>query len=242
MRIKFVILSLLTGMFILNVNAEESIYYTNSQNVNFTIKEYEFISNMFYKGYQDSMSLNDYEEIFWDKNIVDSEIQKNTTDESLVLMPYGVSHETASKKLTIAKVCTSECLITLNAVWKKSPYIRSYDVIGVRLIGVNLTRQPTTNAIGTSQNNSSNEIVQYGNGFGVSVKLPTSGSDMTVAQYFRVTTGGSIYGSYQHAKSSITLTNSKKYSISSSGYGGVFLFDNSVKASYDAMAGVSISV
>ncbi len=234
----------MVGLFVLNVNAKEkeSIYYTNNQNVNFTFKEYEFISNMFYQGYQDIMSLNDYEEIFWDKDIVNSEIQKNTVNESLDLVPYGTFHETSSKKLTIAKTCTSECLITLTAIWKKPPYIRSYDVIGARLVGVSLTRQPMTFATGTSQNNSSNEIVQYNNGFGVSVKLPTSGNDMKVAQHFRVTTGGSIYGSYQHAKSSITLANSKKYSISSSGYGGVFLFDNSVKSSYDAMAGVNISV
>ena len=120
--------------------------------------------------------------------------------------------------------------------------IRSYDVIGAYLNGINLTSVPITAAAGTSERVTSNEIVKSNNGFGVSIKLPSTGSDMDVLQYFRVTTGGTIYGSYQHAKSEISLANSKKYTISRSGYGGVFLFNNSVKSHYDQMAGVSLSV
>ncbi len=242
MKKAFIIFTVLVGMIATNVNAKDNSFYTNSLNVDFTLKEYEFISKMFYEGYQDIMDPSDYEKIFWDKNIVDSKIRTNTFDERLNLVPFAISHETPSKILTIAKACASDCLITINAEWKKSPNVRSYDVIGAYLDNVSLIEKPTTSAVGESELNSSNELVQSNNGFGVSIKLPSSGNSMTVTQYFRVTSGGTVYGSYQHAKSPISLANSKKYTISRSGYGGVFLFNTSVKPSYDSMAGVSISV
>ena len=39
-----------------------------------------------------------------------------------------------------------------------------------------------------------------------------------------------------------SIVNSKKYTIDKSGYGHVFLFDDSVKSIYDAMGGVNISL
>lgn len=74
------------------------------------------------------------------------------------------------------------------------------------------------------------------------MKLPTGGNNMVVSQYFRVETGGTVYGSYQHATANISLANSKKYTISRTGYGGVFLFNSPVRSYYDAMGGVNISV
>lgn len=50
------------------------------------------------------------------------------------------------------------------------------------------------------------------------------------------------YGSYQHAQKSVTLAKSKKYSISTGGYGRVILFDDAVKENYDNMPGVSIAL
>ena len=50
------------------------------------------------------------------------------------------------------------------------------------------------------------------------------------------------YGSYQHAQKSVTLAKSKKYKISTSGYGRILLFDDAVKQNYDNMSGVSIAL
>lgn len=50
------------------------------------------------------------------------------------------------------------------------------------------------------------------------------------------------YGSYQHAQKTVTLAKSKKYSISTSGYGRIILFDDAVKQNYDNMPGVSIAL
>ena len=49
------------------------------------------------------------------------------------------------------------------------------------------------------------------------------------------------YGTYQHATSDVTLSQSKNYSISSSGLGGVLAFANSVIGYYDGMQGVDIT-
>ena len=55
-------------------------------------------------------------------------------------------------------------------------------------------------------------------------------------------TNAKVYGAYRHAQGNLTLAQSQKYTIDSSGYGGVIKFDNSVKNYYDAMSGVYISV
>ena len=87
----------------------------------------------------------------------------------------------------------------------------------------------------------SNEGTEYfsnlktlSSGFGVSVQLP-SGTGISIEQKYVVSKGGSVYASYQHAQSSISLTNSKLYTISSSGYGGVFNFYGNASGIYDQM-------
>ena len=49
-----------------------------------------------------------------------------------------------------------------------------------------------------------------------------------------------IHGTYQHAQSNVTLSESKKYTFSSTGLGGVLSFDSSVKSKYDGMRGVTL--
>lgn len=239
-KILFIVILNFFVFFNTGVYAKE-IYYTNNYGVNFSLEEYDFISKMFYVGYQKIMMEEDYNNIF-SEDIINSEIVSNTYISNGDIKPYGLSHSTASKKLTISKACTSNCLITINATWIKSPVVRSYDVIGAYLDGVTLLTEPTTTAINTSGSNSSTEIVKFENGFGVSVKLPNSGNDMKVSQYFKVINSGKVYASYQHAAKSISLANSKKYTISRSGYGGVFLFNSSVRDYYDGMGGVDITI
>ena len=53
---------MLMTIFISVVNAEELTYYTNSNNVNFSKEEYEFISNFYFEGYQNYMTEEDYKE------------------------------------------------------------------------------------------------------------------------------------------------------------------------------------
>lgn len=48
-----------------------------------------------------------------------------------------------------------------------------------------------------------------------------------------------VYGTYQHATSDLTLSQSQNYTFSSSGLGSVLKFANSVSSKYDGMKGVS---
>ena len=59
------------------VHAEE-IYYINDNDVKFSEKEYNFIEKLFYDGYQDIMTLKDYDYIFEDSNILNSEINSRS--------------------------------------------------------------------------------------------------------------------------------------------------------------------
>ena len=230
-------------------------YYTNNNGVSLTEKEYSFISNMFYIGFQETLTPEDYNNIFENDQVVNSTIEKETIFENdsknINLKTFtksmestmGTYFETASKKITISKSCTTNCLVTIYVEWKKTPSVRSYDVVGALIKDTSIVINPVTRVSNSTGVNSSNEKVTNSNGFGVSIKLLPSGNDMRITQYFSVKKGGTVYGSYQHAKKSISLANSKKYTISYSGLGNVFLFNNlTLRNHYDGMSGVSISV
>ena len=199
---------------------------------------------MFYDGFHDVVTADDYSKIFLE-DITNGVISSNSVDylSGNIYSPLATSHSTASKTLTISSSCSTNCLISIVAIWKKSPVVRSYDLMGAYLSNVSLVGDITTIARNSTGTNYSSGTVQSVNGFGESVLLLSSGSDMKITQYFYVTPGGMVYGSYQHAKSSISLANSMKYSISLSGYGNVFLFNNtSISNHYDGMGGVNINV
>lgn len=218
----------------------KSIYFTNDNKVNLTKEEYEFINEIFYNGYQNIMTLDDYNDIF-SEDILNSEIEIKTIDNNS-FQPLSDVHTTKSKTIKIAKACATNCLISVTVNWSKSPVIRSYDVIGARMENTSIIEYPKVTITNTSGTTRSEDIDRYNNGFGMSIKLLSSGDDMIINQRYYVSKGGRVYASYQHATKSITLNNSKKYTISSNGYGGVFLFDSSVKDIYDKMQGVYIDV
>lgn len=220
-----------------NVKAKEIFYY-NDNGVNLSKEEYNFITKMLWEGYQKTMTINDYNYFFSDGISDDIEVQELNQYEL-----YGTSHTTANKSLKISKANYSTySLIVTNATWINSPTIRSYDVIGAYLDNVSLMDTPVTTVTSSEGKTYFTEISRQINGFGVSVKLPTSANNIIVTQSFKVSGNGHIYASYQHAKKTISKANSQKYSISLSGYGNVFLFNDSVKSYYDGMGGVDISV
>ena len=92
--------------------------------------------------------------------------------------------------------------------------------------------------------NGTNIVIQS-NGFGISMNLIDSGTKFYAdieaivqasSQYAKV------YGSYQHARLNVTLSDSQAYNISPAGLGSVFNFATSVEDYYDGMGGVDISL
>lgn len=233
----FAIISLFT--FNINTQAKE-IYYTNKNEVAFTKEEYDFLSFMYWEGSQELMNQDDYQR-FNASNIINGEISYDEYE--IPTYTRALDTEDNDKKLKIVSSCNSSCQISVTANWKREPAIRSYEVVGAYLENITLKNNPRTLVISKDgTQSSSNEIKKFDNGFGVSISLPRFGQSLVINQNFTVTKGGSINASYQHAKQTISLTNSKNYTISKYGYGGVFSFTGAASNVYDGMQGVSISI
>ena len=228
------IVILLFGIF--NVNAKE-IYYSNVNNVELTKEEYDFLSKMYWDGYQAIMTKEDYN-YFVQSNMINGVFDSKIYNYNLA---RGVSHTTSSKNLKISKSCTSDCDISVVLTWLVNPTIRSYDVIGAYFDGVSLIRMGDTKVVSSSSVNSFSLNNQSNNGIGSSIKLPTY-SNIVISQSYKVSSGGTVYASYQHAVENITLSTSSKYNFSRNGFGGVFSFYDSASGVFDGMGGVYISV
>lgn len=236
----FIISLLLCSSFNLIEVSAKSNYYINENGVEFSKAEYDFLTKMYWDGYQEIMTQNDYND-FKESNIINGKFNSKTITYNDSVITRGTTHSTANKTLKIATSCSSNCRVSVVLTWINNPTIRSYDVIGARLSGVTLQSTPTTRVASSSSTSFSNNIRQQTNGFGTSILLP-SGSNIILNQDYYVSKGGTIYASYQHARKSTTLAISQMFNISSSGYGGVFSFYDDATDVYDAMNGVNISV
>lgn len=238
---KLFILTFLLSFFAFSntIYASEN-YFINNNNVVLTKEEYDFLSKIYWEGFQETMTVNDYNYIFFDDNIVNCEI---ITETYYPITPFSTVHTTQSKSLRVSKVSSSSnTLVTVNLAWLKSPVIRSYDVIGANLNGLKLVSNPNTYVYYDNNRVNYSYAKVLSNGFGTSIKLPNSGNNISITQTYILNGSGKLYASYQHATENVSLSNSKNYSISISGYGNVFLFNSSVRNKYDAMGGVSITI
>ena len=225
---------------------DASSYYTNELGVEFTEKQYNYVTDLFYDGYQKDMPQEEFDHILnsnlFEQPIVAKEIQP--------IQSYKVNNTKGDtvfqngRTTKIAKSCNStECLVTLTATWSITPTVNSYDVIGFRPTSATIT------AIGTGKVTGNGYSVTYpasaaqqsGTGFGHSVLLGGV-TNMKATTYMYCTPSGTVYGSYQHAMSNISLANSKKYTIGAGGYGYVFNFYGAAVGKYDNAVGVYCSL
>ena len=231
---------------IISVKAE-SYYYINDNGVTFTKNEYDFITEMYYDGYQAYMTEED-KAVFNGVKMVPENVESVEYVEKEafvpgVISPKATSHETASKLLKISKSNGTNPTIAISCSWKKSPNVRSYDLIGAYLNGVVKASTPVSKITYSGGSISPSAVKNPNNGHGAVIKLPSGGNSIVASTTFSVTTGGKVYGSYQHAASSISLANANSYTIASSGLGHVFKFSNtSISNKYDGMSGVYINV
>lgn len=220
--------------------------YVNVNGVRLTEKEYEFVNNFYGNNFFENMTIEDYE---W---ISDLDINNRTVEISKIYdaqfknenLIKGPSLITLQKALVIAKTCAgSSCNVLTNLTWLLNPSNRSYDVIGARMAGVSYASNTVTTKL-TSSNGT--EWFTYNNfqsnGFGTSVKLPESASNIRIEQKFGATSGGTVYASYQHSTSSISQATSNQYFINSSGLGSVFSFYGNAIGKFDGMSGVNITI
>ncbi len=212
-------------------------YYKNDNGVSLSKEEYDFLSDFYWPGCQELMKIEDYQK-FLSSNIMNQEIKKIVVNEPI---PRSTWIEDSGRTLQIATSCGNDCTVSVTLRWNNAPYVRSYDVMGAYLENVSLLNTPTTTIQSSNGASTNRDVNKQNNGFGVSFLLP-SGNNLVINQSYRVSKGGHIYASYQHAKQNISLLDSKRYSISKSGYGKVFSFTGNAAIAYDRMNGVDIGV
>ncbi len=234
-KILFVLLVVLVG--IKTVNAEEN-YYVNSYGVAFTKEEYEFFTEMYFDGYQEYMTHDDFN--YFDKS--EMHVNNVVTNYSYpTIIPMAESVTGTKKTLKISKVDSgSDPKIVVVAEWFQPPTTKSNDVIGARFVGTDLLELPGTNLLNKNGSKFYENIDRQNNGFGQTVLI--SGTNISLTQTYKVRKGGTVYASYQHAKQVISTVNSRKYTISADGYGGVFKLSGTAVSVYDNSQGVSMSV
>lgn len=167
------------------------------------------------------------------------------------------SYHTTSYKniaITTTQTGTNSYLIYVTNNWLITPRVKSYDVMAMRVDDATISSGTqsgvqfyTTNGITDAVNYSyqGTNMVLSSNGFGISMNLVDAASGFTCEIEAIVTSTSqwaTVYGSYQHAMTAVTLAQSKSYTISHNGYGKVINFATAVQNDYDNMRGVSIEL
>lgn len=214
-------------------------YFVNDNGVSFSKKEYDFFGKMYWDGYQEFVSQDEYFQIK-DMDLFDKEIKKETTyTDSCVTYDSSVTSNLRTLKIT--KACSSSCYSTMVTDWNETPFIKSYDVMGARLNGPSLLNVNNLIVTGDNYYQSYNNPKKFTNGFGYSFLLPSI-SNIRVTTSFITSLNGTLYGSYQHAMSNTNSAVSNQYTIGVGGYGNVFQFTGTARNVYDNAPGVDINL
>ena len=233
-----ILFGLLLCVFLVPCASAKENYFTNENGVSLTEKEYDFFSEMYWEGFQEFLTQEEYLQVR-DMDLFDQKIQKETYTNYPITR--GSSVTSNLRTLSITKACNSTCYSTLVTMWNGSPYIRSYDVMGARLNGPSLVNVNNLIVTGNNYYQSYNNPKKFNNGFGYSFQLPNA-SDIRVSTSFTTTLNGTIYGSYQHAMSKTNSGVSNQYTIGVGGYGNVFQFIGTARNVYDNAPGVDINL
>lgn len=114
-------LLILCILFFDNVKAnttDEAIFYSNDLGVKFSEKEYNFINQMFYEGYQKYITKDELEKMRI-SNIIKDKIEKIETP---VVNEYSLNN--GGRVLNLTKSCGTTCLIAMNISWNSIPQIK----------------------------------------------------------------------------------------------------------------------
>lgn len=177
-------------------------------------------------------------------------------DISKEIMPMAShqwNHQTTYKKLHINYFQDGwnndqKYRIELTNTWLKTPQVKGYDVIAVRFDNNKDTSSYNVVGIQDANNgnyqyyaNNSSNMKKFTNGTGLTQNLfdgSTSFKNQLIINS-ATTFGAQVHGTYQHSQSSsLTMAQSKSYTISSNGLGEVLKFSGSIGNNYDGMEGV----
>lgn len=224
-------------------NVKASTYYTNENGANFTKEQYDYITELYYDGYQQLMTQDDIDRMV-KSGLFGQKIEKITIGSNGIIGANIIGTRSTSvtgggRTLTIGSSCTTECLVTLTAQWAGTPSIKSWDVIGFRISNLTITDINVASIVGTGYSDTyfPAEARTFSNGFGYSVKLGNA-NNLKITTSMYTLPGGVAYGSYQHAVENVSKTTSQSYTIGLGGYGYVFHFTGNAYGKYDGAPGV----
>ena len=196
--------------------------------------------------YNDALKLTTQEEI--------TEEEFNNFDIMPILNSDGVAGESVAKSLSMYLLGGDYWnYVLLGVAWKGIPKVRSFDVIGFYGDSFEFRNGSQTGEQTYGYNGkystiyydwNANNTKLFDNGFGISMNIVDNDIDyLTLEAECDITptaNHGTIFGSYQHATSNITLAKSQKYTLGAGGYGMVFMFDENIAPRYDDMFGLRI--
>lgn len=226
-----------------------------------TSEEKVFRIDSFYDNYGNVISTTSVE-------IDKSEVSEILDEVNIKSRANSDTHTTSMKKITLELnvSSTDEIAVILKNEWLSIPSVKSYDIIAFRPIsnytyeGINTILSKAYQKcdgttynynLSTSSNVVKTPIISGTGGYGVSMNIPDSASSslthhltvvynfveesLTNSKYFIVE------GTYQHATSSVSLSDSTDYTFGATGMGGVLVFDSTtVKNKYDNTAGLHV--
>lgn len=191
---------------------------------------------------------------------VSTEITKTEAEEASQAtnnnVTRGAFHKTTYKNIQISatQLEGNGYFVRFYTNWLLTPQIKSYDVNAMRVDDATIREgsqggRQTYGSYGNyslvEYSNTGTNIVKKTNGFGISMNLVDAATEFQLEIEAIVTSTSkwaTVYASYQHAASNITLAQSKAYNISHNGYGEVINFATAVENYYDGMQGVSITL
>ena len=232
---------LLIILFFLSINIvkAESCIHINNNGVEMDCEKYEELQEYYSVNLLDNFYQSEYDAI----KDNDTSMIETTTYQEPILVLRGSYFATNYKRIEIVK---NGDFISVSLTWTLNPATRSHDVFAVRLVGPSVYGSTIFRQLYMVNNSITVDTTAskktFTNGFGYSFKLPANYNGLESHITFSVLGIGTIYSSYQHATNSVSLANSKKYTLSYSGYGHTTLFEDSVKYNYDNMSGVSLTV
>ena len=190
-----------------------------------------------------------------------SEVDPDDIDEVLEnfsngVSTYAASHQTSYKRIQIfdSSISGNGHRIMVYTQWLVTPATKSFDVTAMRIDGgyvVDGTQDGTQGywANGeygyVSYSPNGRNIRKADNGFGISMNLVNDASYFETdisANVIATSSSATAYGTYQHAVTNVSLSQSQSYNISHNGFGDVLNFATGVQNYYDGMAGVSIAL
>lgn len=243
------------SVYALTIN--ENGTYTTSKGITLSQAQYNKLIERGHEKLIDKFDEGIIKVLSSDNAVIKKDVKVETNDEIFInpnITPYALSpdnnYTSPSKRVEIEYYNDSEgSVIHIYNDWLSMPTIRKYDVIAARwnnnVSGVEIYATQSSNVGDSFYGTTSDHTKITSRGAGVSMNLYNNASSISNELYIYAPTqsafGNNAYGTYQHARhSNVTLSISKAYTFSSSGYGGVLYWSNSTYRNYfDNMTGVT---